>query len=84
MQSLLPSRSRRRRLKSSRAAPGSGSAGEPGYGPTAKTLNTSGITIPKRTRFLLSYPLKPELVQSLQGAGGHTALRIARRREKPW
>ncbi|KAK7795899.1 hypothetical protein U0070_026140, partial [Myodes glareolus] len=65
-------------------APGAGSAGEPGYGPIAKTLNTNGITITKRTRFLLSYPLKPELVQSLQGAGGHTALRIARRREKPW
>ena len=84
MQGLLPTRSRRRRLKSSQV-PRAGSAEESGYGPIAKTLNTSGITITKRTRFLLSYPLKPELVQSLQGAGGHTALRIARREgKKPW
>ena len=35
--------------------------------PTARTLNTGGITITKRARFFLSYPLKPVLVQNLQG-----------------
>ena len=48
--------------------------GGAGYGPTARTLITGGITITKRAKFFLSYPLKPVLVQNLQGAGGHTAL----------
>ena len=80
MQGLLPSRSRRN-IKAF-PAPRAGSARGGRHGPTAKTLNTSGITITKRTRFLLSYPLKPELEQRLQEAGGHTALRIARREGK--
>ena len=33
--------------------------------PTARTLITGGITITKRAKFFLSYPLKPVLVQNL-------------------
>ena len=50
--------------------------------PTARTLITGGITITKRARFFLSYPLKPVLVQNLQGAGGHRALRITKKKGK--
>ena len=47
-------------------------------GPTARTLFTGGITITKRARFFVNYTLKPVLVQNLQGARVHTALRIAK------